>query len=147
MLPSTQRPVLTPGNNDKRHPAGVYDPMHGRLVYVEGDRRASWLFLNLLRALLEAYAGVRKPRVIRDIFIIHKSRVARAWLAEHGERLKPHFPPRYCPAENRIERLWLDLHANMTRNHRAPWPAALMEHVHRYLAERFHTERRLLLAA
>ncbi|MFP2924295.1 hypothetical protein ACLESO_03555 [Pyxidicoccus sp. 3LG] len=29
-----------------------------------------------------------------------------------------HFLPPYCPEGNRIERLWLDLHANVTRNHR-----------------------------
>jgi len=25
--------------------------------------------------------------------------------------------PPYCPNDNRIERLWQDLHANVTRNH------------------------------
>ena len=29
-----------------------------------------------------------------------------------------HFLPPYCPDHNRIERLWQDLHANVTRNHR-----------------------------
>ena len=29
-----------------------------------------------------------------------------------------HFLPPYCPDDNRIERVWLDLHANVTRNHR-----------------------------
>ena len=55
MLPGTQRLVLTPGNNEKRYLAGAFEPLHHRLVYVEGERKASWLFLNLLRALLEAY--------------------------------------------------------------------------------------------
>src|SRR5688572_4690975 len=33
-------------------------------------------------------------------------------------RVALHFLPPYCPTVNRIERLWLDLHAVVTRNHR-----------------------------
>jgi hypothetical protein len=45
--------VLTPGNNEKRYLAGAYEPLRDRLVYVEGHRKASWIILNMLRALLE----------------------------------------------------------------------------------------------
>jgi len=41
MLPGMQRLVLTPGNNEKRYLAGAYEPLNRRLVYVEGDRKAS----------------------------------------------------------------------------------------------------------
>ena len=147
MLPGTQRLVLTPGNNEKRYLAGAYDPANNRLVYVEGDRKASCLFLNLLRALLEAYEGGQTIHVILDNYIIHKSHVTKAWLAEFGDRLRLNFLPPYCPSENRIERLWLDLHANVTRNHRQRTIDALLDRVHAYLAERFDTQRRLLLVA
>ena len=147
MLPATQRLVLTPGNNEKRYLAGAYEPRNDRLVYVEGDRKASWLFLNLLRALLETYEYAQTIHVILDNFIIHKSRVTQAWLAEFGDRLHLHFLPPYCPSENRIERLWLDLHANVTRNHRQKTIGALLERVHGYLAERFDTRRQILLVA
>jgi transposase len=147
MLPGTQRLVLTPGNNEKRYLAGAYDPRSDRLVYVEGERKASWIFLNLLRALLESYRDAETIHVILDNYIIHKSRVTRAWLAEFGDRLRLHFLPPYCPNENRIERIWLDLHANVTRNHQQRTIGALLDRVHRYLAERFETQRRVLLAA
>jgi len=147
MLPGTQRLVMTPGNNEKRHLAGAYDPIHQRLVYVEGDRKASWLFLHLLRALLDASPGVRVIHLILDNFIIHKSRVTRAWLQEHGVRLRLHFLPPYCPNENRIERLWQDLHANVTRNHQCPTMRNLMGAVHRYLGERFDLVEVLAYAA
>lgn len=147
MLPGTQRLVLTPGNNEKRYLAGAYEPLHDRLVYTEGDRKASWLFLNLLRALIETYDSAEKIHVILDNFIIHKSRVTKAWLAECGAKLWLHFLPPYCPNENRIERLWLDLHANVTRNHRQKTIEALLDRVHGYLAEHFDTRRGLLLAA
>ena len=147
MLPGTQRLVITPGKNQKRYLAGAYEPLNDRLLYVEGDRKASWLFLNLLRALLETYDHAETIHVILDNFIIHKSRVTQAWLAEFGDRIRLHFLPPYCPSENRIERIWLDLHANVTRNHRQRTIDALLERVHGYLAERFDTQRRVLLVA
>ena len=147
MLPGTQRLVLTPGNNQKRYLAGAFDPANNRLVYVEGDRKASWLFINLLRALLETYDRGETIHVILDNYIVHKSRVTRTWLAEFGDRLRLHLLPPYCPSETRIERLWLDLHANVTRNHRNRTIDALLEQVHGYLAERFDIQRRLLLVA
>lgn len=147
MLPGTQRLVLTPGKNMKRYLAAAYEPLNDRLVYVEGDRKASWIFLNLLRALLETYDRAERIHVILDNFIIHKSGVTQAWLAEFGERLHLHFLPPYCPSENRIERLWLDLHANVTRNHRQKTIGALLERVHGYLARCFDTRRRVLRAA
>lgn len=147
MLPGTQRLVLTPGNNEKRYLAGAYEPLHDRLVYVEGDRKASWIFLNLLRALIETYDDAEAIHVILDNYIIHKSRLTQAWLAEFGDRLRLHFLPPYCPNENRIERIWLDLHANVTRNHRHRTIDGLLDRVHGYLAERFDTRRRLLLVA
>ena len=147
MLPGAQRIVVTPGNNEKRHLAGAYEPRTERLVYVEGTRKASWLFLDLLRALLVSYDRATRIHVILDNYIVHKSRVTRAWLAEFGARIQLHFLPPYCPNENRIERLWLDLHANVTRNHRQPTMQRLMEEVHGYLARRFDTRRRCLRAA
>lgn len=147
MLPGTQRLVMTPGKNEKRYLAGAYDPLHKRLVYVESDRKASWIFVNLLRALLAAHDQAKTINVILDNYVIHKSRVTRAWLGEFGSRVKLHFLPPYCPNENLIERLWLDLHANVTRNHRQKSMAELLGRVHGYLANRFNTERRLLLAA
>lgn len=147
MLPHTQRLVLTPGNNEKRYLAGSYEPLNDRLVYVEGDRKASWIFLNLLRALIETYRFAKSIHVILDNYIIHKSGVTKAWLAEFGDRIQLHFLPPYCPNENRIERLWLDLHANVTRNHRQKTIAALLNRVHGYLAHRFDTQRRILLVA
>jgi transposase len=147
MLPGTQRLVLTPGNNEKRYLAGAFEPRQGRLVYVEGDRKVSGLFLNLLRALLAAYRWAKTIHVILDNFIIHKSRMTQAWLAEFGARIRLHFLPPYCPNENRIERIWLDLHANVTRNHRQKTIDALLNRVHGYLAERFDTERPVLLVA
>ena len=147
MLPGTQREVVTPGKNEKRHLAGAYDPAHPRLVYVTGDRKASWLFLNLLRALLDTYRWAHRIHLILDNYIIHKSRLTLAWLAHHGAKLRLHFLPPYCPNENRIERLWLDLHANVTRNHRCRTIDELLRAVHGYLTQRFDLAQAIAYAA
>ena len=137
MLPGVQRTILTPGKNEKRYLAGAYDHENQRLVYVEGDRKASWLFLNLLRALLATYPQMRTIHVILDNYSIHKSRLVHSWMAAFGSRIRLEFLPPYCPQENRIERLWLDLHANVTRNHRCRTMVKLMAAVHDYLSCRF----------
>ena len=107
------------------------------LDVLKRTRTTHVLFLNLLWALLAACRGVRVIHLILDNFIIHKSRVVRAWLREHRLQLRLHFLPPYCPNANRIERLWLDLHANVTRNHLCRTMTELMKAVHRYLAQRF----------
>jgi hypothetical protein len=60
------------------------------------------------------------------------SRVSRAALAQMP-RIQLHFLPPYCPDENRIERLWLDLHANVTRNHKHANLPGLCQDVATYL--------------
>jgi transposase len=147
MLCGTQREIPTPGRNEKRYLAGAYDPILQRLIYVEGDRKASWLFLNLLRALQDAHPWARVIHVILDNSIIHKSEVTRAWLSVHGARIRLHFLPPYCQEENKIERLWLDLHANVTRNHQCRNMAELMANVHHYLQTRFDLAEVLTYAA
>ena len=47
-----------------------------------------------------------------------------------------HFLPPYCPDHNKIERVWQDLHANVTRNHRCASMAELMNEVRYYLRKR-----------
>lgn len=47
-----------------------------------------------------------------------------------------HFLPPYCPQANRVERVWLDLHANVTRNHRCRTLNQLMGRVPAYLTAR-----------
>jgi transposase len=39
----------------------------------------------------------------------------------------------YCPDANRIERVWQDFHANVTRNHRCKTMERLLDNARRYL--------------
>lgn len=132
-LPGQQRWVLTPGQNVKRYVAGALNHRTGQLVWVEGDQKRSWLFLNLLRELLRRYPRARLLHLILDNYIIHSSKIVKAALAEWGVRIRLHFLPPYCPDENRIEHLWLQLHANVTRNHCCRTIVQLLVNVRRFL--------------
>ena len=137
MLPGTQRLVMTPGKNQKHYLAGAYDPQREEFVGVDGDRKATWLFLNLLRALWLAYPWARVIHVILDNYVIHKTERVEQLLRQMGAKIRLHFLPPYCPNDNRIERLWQDLHANVTRNHRHRTMHALLAAVLRWLEARF----------
>ena len=147
MLPGTQRLVVTPGKNQKHYLAGAYDPVRQQFVGVDGDRKATWLFLNLLRALWLAYPWARTIHVILDNYVIHKTQLVRDLLQHMGGKIRLHFLPPYCPNENRIERLWQDLHANVTRNHRCRTMRELLANVLIWLEVRFSTEEEYDLAA
>ncbi len=50
-----------------------------------------------------------------------------------GGRVVLHFLAPYCPDANRIERVWQDFHANVTRNHRCTTMTKLLANARRYL--------------
>jgi transposase len=137
MLRGQQKDVLTPGRNEKRYLAGALDARTGKLTWVEGLRKTSLLFLRLLyRLVTRTYRTARTVHVILDNYGIHDSLQVKLALATLNGRLKFHFLPPYCPDHNRIERIWQDLHANVTRNHRCPNMEELMTQVRIYLKTR-----------
>jgi transposase len=133
----TQKEVPTPGRNEKRYLCGALDARTGLLTWVRAERKDSLLFAAMLRKLAaEAYPDAAAIHVVLDNFGIHTSRISQAAVAELGGRVVLHFLPPYCPQHNRIERVWLDLHANVTRNHRCAGMDELMREVVRYLMTR-----------
>lgn len=133
-----QKQVLTPGCNQKRYLAGAWNPKTRRLIYVEGERKNSLLFLELLHRLVtKAYPNAQRIHVVLDNYGIHDSlQVRLALKSPTAEKLELHFLPPYCPDHNRIERIWKDLHDNVTRNHRCTTMEELMAEVRGYLAAR-----------
>lgn len=114
----TQKEVLTPGQNKKRYLAGAIEPTTGKLVIVEGERKNSDLFLKLLEKLQKTWPNAKRIYLILDNYRIHSSKIVNAALAHHLSNITLEFLPPYCPNENRIERVWKDLHDQVTRNHR-----------------------------
>ncbi|NVJ27172.1 IS630 family transposase [Myxococcus sp. AM011] len=135
-LPGQRRVVVTPGNNQKRFLAGALNVRTGRLTWVEGRSKASALFIQLLWLLAGEYSRARRIHLVLDNAAVHTSQKTRRALEQLGGRIVLHFLPPYCPEGNRIERVWLDLHANVTRNHRCRTMSRLMIRVHAYLAAR-----------
>ena len=136
MMRGQQKEVCTPGQDVKRYLAGALDVRSGQVHWVEGERKTSALFIALLQHLLQTYAQAPVIHVILDNYRIHDSKITRAALAGFDGRIQLHFLPPYCPNENKIERLWQDLHANVTRNHRCPNIVAVMREVRYYLRKR-----------
>jgi transposase len=137
MVRGQQKEVTTPGQNEKRYLAGALDAKTGELIWVEGERKSSLLFIQLLWALHLRYPDAKKIHVILDNYSIHHTEQVKATLAtEAGQRIALHFLPPYCPDHNKIERAWQDLHANVTRNHRCSTMAELMKNTRDYLRRR-----------
>jgi transposase len=136
MLRGRQKRVMTPGQNQKRYIAGTLDARQGTIHFVEAERKNSVLFIELLRHLAaRAYPRARRIHMICDNYCIHRSRRVQTALREIGGRVVLHFLPPYCPDANRIERLWGDLHDNVTRNHRCATMDGLMDNVRAYLRD------------
>jgi transposase len=142
-LAGKQKYVDTPGCNEKRYLAGALNPKTGKLTWVEGDRKNSLLFLELLYKLVtETYRSARRLHLILDNYGIHDSQQVRLALkSAAASRITLHFLPPYCPDHNRIERIWKDLHDNVTRNHRCAGMEELMADVRIYLTARNRSGR------
>jgi transposase len=116
-----RRTVMTPGNNIKHQFAAAMDAQTRRIIWADGPKKNSGLFIALLRKLLRRYEGKRKIHVILDNFKIHKSRQVWAWMKEFGARIRLHFLPPYSPDDNKIEAaVWTPMHKEVTYNHTQP---------------------------
>lgn len=133
-----QKEVVTPGQNEKRHIAGTIDARTGHITWVEADKKDSMLFIVLLHELRHQYPEATKIHLILDNCRIHKSELTKSVIAYLGGQIVLHFLPPYCPQENKIERLWEDLHGEVTRNHTCMTMSQLMRRVRKFLWVRNH---------
>jgi len=140
-----QKEATTPGQNEKRYLAGAMDVRTGQIHWVEAEQKNSWLFWDLLYKLTRVYAEAKVIHVILDNYGIHSSKIIAVALANFASRIRLHFLPPYSPDHNAIERVWQDLHANVTRNHRCVSMSELMRNVRYYLRKR--NRRKLRTAA
>jgi transposase len=131
-----QKEAMTPGQNVKRYLAGAKDVRTGEIHWVEAEQKNSWLFWDMLYKLTVVYAKAKVIHVILDNYGIHSSKMIIVALANFASRIRLHFLPPYSPDENDIERIWQDLHANVTRNHTCANMTKLMQNVRYYLRKR-----------
>lgn len=134
MAPGVRKTVVTPGQNKKRYLAGAYEALDKELITVEGERKNSALFIDLLDKVDAHYPEASTIHLVVDNYSIHRSQLTKKALERLGGRIKLHFLPPYSPDCNPIERVWCDLHAAVTRNHRCADIESLMGEVRRWLA-------------
>jgi transposase len=137
-----QKQVRTPGKNRKRYLSGALDAQSGALLWVSAANKDSRLFVRLLAKLWQRYPQAKVIHVIVDNYAIHDSEWTRWALRGTGGRIKLHRLPTYSPKYNKIERVWEDLHANVTRNHTCRTMKRLMRRVSYYLHRRLRQLRR-----
>ncbi len=143
-----QKEAMTPGKNVKRYLAGALDVRSGEIIWVEGIQKTSYLFLDLLDELGKKYPRARRLHLILDNYKIHSSNVVHAALSGYlAGKVELHFLPPYCPDHNKIERVWKDLHENVTRNHHCRGINHLMREVRYYLHKRNRQTLRKRMAA
>jgi transposase len=133
MLPGEQRRVVTPGKNEKFYLAGALDVTSGVLHTTGAAKKNAALFCELLHLLARTYPDARTIHLVVDNYGIHSARSTQETLESLGGRIVLHFLPPYCPDANRIERVWQDLHANVTRNHRCKTMKHLLANARRYV--------------
>jgi transposase len=129
-----QKEVMTPGKNVKNYVCGALDVQTGQITWVQQPfSKNSFLFIAMLRKLAETYSGAQKIHIVLDNYRIHDSKISQPAVAAYGGKVVLHYLPPYCPDHNKIERVWLDLHANVTRNHTCRDMNELMKQVIRYI--------------
>jgi transposase len=131
--------IVTPGQDQRCYLAAALDFRTGRITHRTGAKKNRFLFLDLLRALHRAYSGAcfRRVYVVADNYSIHTAGDVRRWLARHP-RFVLLWLPRYCPKANPIERVFGDLHDQITRNHHHRTLSPLLVEAQQYLRRRAH---------
>ena len=125
--------LLTPGKTEKRSVAGALNARTGALTYVVAERKNSGRFVALVEARRLPYRRSTVLHLILDNCIIPKSRQTLRHLARLAGRAVLHFLPPYSPTANVIERLWKQLHDQVTRNPQHPTLESLREAVEVFL--------------
>lgn len=128
MKSGEQTAIETPGKNRKRYIAGALHADTGTITAVEGDSHDTDLLLELLEKLRLRYRGFSTVNVVMDSAPSHRSNRTDQWFDDHS-RVARIFQPVYHPWVNRIERLWEQLHATVTRHHKFDDLETLMDAV------------------
>ena len=134
MLPGQQKEVVTPGVNKKRYIAGALNAKTGEIAYVTAEKKDTDLFIRLLAKLKKVYPEAKRIHLILDNYSIHSSKKADIALRNFAKNFVLHFLPPYSPKYNEIEKLWKQVHDNITRNHKCLTIESLMTRVDRFLA-------------
>ena len=117
----------------KRYIFGALNARTGRIVSGVVEHTNAAMFVEFLKNLSATYRRASRLHLVLDNYIIHKADVVTRYLASINNRVVLHFLPPYSPDDNVIERLWKQMHAHVTRNHRHKHIDTLVEAVQGFL--------------
>jgi len=131
--------IVTPGPDRRCDLAAALDFRTGKLRHRTGAKKNRFWFLDLLRALDRTYAaaGFRRVYVVADNDSSHTAGDVCRGLACHP-RFVLLWLPRYCPKAHPIERVFGNLHDQITRNHAPRTLPPLLAEGQQYLRCRAH---------
>lgn len=124
--------LSAPLTNQKRTLFGGIEIHTGEVFYRAFARKRTVEMIAFLEALLEHYAA-RPILLILDHASIHKSKLLRAWLAEHPQLELIYLPKYAAHRDNPIEKLWWHLKGYAAANRCCRSINELMSIVERYL--------------
>lgn len=136
MPPNKRKKLITPGQNRTAYVAATYNPRTDHMVWAMARSNDSDLLEILLRMVADRYRGWGTIHMVMDNYSTHTSHQTDAVIEEFDGKLKRHFLPTYTPEANPIERVWWDVHDNVTRNHRHDTLDELLVDVYDYLRTR-----------
>ena len=108
--------ALQSGGRDRLNIHGAIDLETGQTVMKDVLMVDAMSTIMLLTAIKAMYPGMRLVQVFVDNARYHHVKLAQAWLARAGCRIKLHFVPAYCPHLNSIDRLWGLMHRHTTHS-------------------------------
>ena len=136
MPPGTRKELVTPGINRTAYVAATYNPRTEHMVWAMARSNDSDLLEVLLRMVADRYRGWGTIHLVMDNYSTHTSNQTDRVIDDLDGKLERHFLPPYTPEANPIERVWWDVHDNVTRNHRHDTLDELLVEVYDYLRTR-----------
>ncbi len=85
----------------------------GNFSYQFTGKHNSESFIAFLEHLLGNHSNIL---LILDNAAIHKSKLVKRFVSEHGSRLELFYLPPYCPELNATEECWRQVRLNLTNN-------------------------------
>ncbi len=116
----TKLAVQQTSGRDRLNVHGALDLETGRTCMLETASVDAISTIRLLILISAAYPNKRLIHVFLDNARYHHAKMVQQWLAQPGCRIRLHFIPTYCPHLNPIERLWGEMHRNVTHNRSHP---------------------------
>jgi transposase len=131
-----QKPLRTPGTNQKVWISGALNFRTGRFHWVSGQRKDGELFIKLLDHLRKTYRCHKELHLAMDNDASHLGKRVKEYVEDSGSRVRLYPLPSWSPESNPVEVVWWSMHEAVSRNHQCEGLEDLVELAEGYLKER-----------